>query len=216
MNILIIGNKYTGKTVLEKELQQTYNFKKIVSYTTRKPRPTEVNNIDYHFITENEFVELSMSNFFIESVNNYGNWYGIAKKDLLDEENNVLVVDRKGLKQILGKSNRDNYFIVKLECDFGEQVFRLLDRFDLDDMYSAPTNKKYNDLIKQIETLKEDNINLSQEFEYDITLDTQTIGIKEEAHNIMLYLSNYSTNHHNNNMAKSEIITENGANNDKQ
>jgi guanylate kinase len=121
MNILIIGNKYTGKTVLENELQRLYQFDKIISYTTRKPRPLEVDGVDYHFITLDNFINKSIDNDFIESVNNYDNWYGIAKEDLLNNDDNVLVVERKGLAQILENSDRDNYFIVKLTCDFNEK-----------------------------------------------------------------------------------------------
>ena len=185
MNILIIGNKCTGKSVLENELKRIYGFKKIVSYTTRNPRLDEVDGVDYHFINEVEFVERTMNEEFIESVNNYGSWYGILKKDLLNEENNVLVVERKGLQQILSKSNRNNYFIVKLTCDFNEQIYRMLERNDNNVSVDVITDNKYVKLIKSIEMLREDNDNLSQGYSFDIEINTQTVDIHEETFKIM-------------------------------
>ena len=48
-----------GKTTLTKKIQQKYhNFKLSVSHTTRSPRSNEVDGVDYHFITNDEFQKL--------------------------------------------------------------------------------------------------------------------------------------------------------------
>ena len=40
-----------GKTTISKKIQQKYqNFKISVSHTTRKPRPNEIDGVDYFFI----------------------------------------------------------------------------------------------------------------------------------------------------------------------
>ena len=60
-NILVILSSPSGvgKTTLTKKIQQKYhNFKISVSHTTRTPRSNEVNGIDYHFITKQEFEKL--------------------------------------------------------------------------------------------------------------------------------------------------------------
>ena len=45
-----------GKTTLTKKIQQKYqNFKISVSHTTRKPRPNELEGVDYFFINHEEF-----------------------------------------------------------------------------------------------------------------------------------------------------------------
>ena len=45
-----------GKTTLTKKIQQKYqNFKISVSHTTRKPRPNEIEGVDYFFISHEEF-----------------------------------------------------------------------------------------------------------------------------------------------------------------
>ena len=48
-----------GKTTLTKKIaENNKNFKISVSYTTRKPRPNEINGKDYHFVSNNEFKNL--------------------------------------------------------------------------------------------------------------------------------------------------------------
>ena len=48
-----------GKTTLSKKIQQSDNsFKISVSHTTRKARPNEVDGVDYHFVSKDEFKEL--------------------------------------------------------------------------------------------------------------------------------------------------------------
>ena len=53
----------TGKTTLTKKLaENNKNFTISISYTTRKPRPNEINGKDYCFITGKEFDDLLKKN----------------------------------------------------------------------------------------------------------------------------------------------------------
>ena len=46
----------TGKTTLAKKLSKNNtNFAISISYTTRKPRPNEINGKDYYFVSKEEF-----------------------------------------------------------------------------------------------------------------------------------------------------------------
>jgi guanylate kinase len=47
-----------------------------VSYTTREPRGNEVDGVDYHFITREEFARRLDNNEFLEHANVFGNYYG--------------------------------------------------------------------------------------------------------------------------------------------
>ena len=54
-----------GKTTLTKKIaEHNPNFKISISYTTRKPRPNEINGADYCFVTEQEFNTLIEENNF--------------------------------------------------------------------------------------------------------------------------------------------------------
>ena len=60
-NIMVILSSPSGagKTTITKKIQQKYqSFKISVSHTTRKPRSNEVDGIDYHFISFEEFENL--------------------------------------------------------------------------------------------------------------------------------------------------------------
>ena len=63
-----------GKTTLSKKIQQSDNsFEISVSHTTRKPRPNEVDGLDYHFVTKKNFELLLKQNAFYEHAEIFGN-----------------------------------------------------------------------------------------------------------------------------------------------
>jgi len=53
-----------------------------VSYTTRAPRPGEVDGRDYHFVSEEDFRRRCVQGEFVEWVKNYGHYYGTASADV--------------------------------------------------------------------------------------------------------------------------------------
>ena len=69
------------KLQLQKKLSQKYpNLKISVSHTTRKPRPNEIDGVDYHFVSKNEFEKLINKNTFYEYATIFDNYYGTSKK----------------------------------------------------------------------------------------------------------------------------------------
>ena len=66
-NIFIISAPSgCGKTSLVRELCQTYSFlEQTVSYTTRTIRSGEVDGLDYHFISKDEFIDNKKNDKFI-------------------------------------------------------------------------------------------------------------------------------------------------------
>ncbi len=57
-----------GKTTITKKIQQKYqNFKISVSHTTRKPRPNEIEGVDYFFVSYEEFKK-KIFNLFISLI----------------------------------------------------------------------------------------------------------------------------------------------------
>ena len=82
-NIMVILSSPSGvgKTTLTKKIQQKYqSFKISVSHTTRSPRSNEVDGVDYHFISNNEFQKLISKNRFYEYAKIFENYYGTLKK----------------------------------------------------------------------------------------------------------------------------------------
>lgn len=90
-----------GKTSLCRELFKTFpDIKESISYTTRLPRPGEVDGEAYHFVSENEFNRMVAEDAFAEWATVHGNMYGTALKTLEEGYKNgvnlVLDIDCQG------------------------------------------------------------------------------------------------------------------------
>lgn len=91
----------TGKTtVAKKVLSQLPDLVRVVTYTTRPPRPGEVDGQDYRFISKEDFEKKIKENYFLEYANVYGNYYGTPKRDIEDilsqGKDALLIIDVQG------------------------------------------------------------------------------------------------------------------------
>lgn len=69
-----------GKTSLVKELLAAdTGIQLSISYTTRAPRPGEVDGQHYHFVSRENFEEMLERGDFLESAEVYGNFYGTSQ-----------------------------------------------------------------------------------------------------------------------------------------
>ena len=94
-----------GKTSLVKALlERDPRVRFSISYTTRKPRASEVHGRDYFFVTEPEFVELVKRDAFLEHARVFDNWYGTSREhvdQLRDAGHSVLLeIDWQGARQV--------------------------------------------------------------------------------------------------------------------
>jgi guanylate kinase len=75
-----------------------------VSYTTRPPRPGEVDGREYHFVDEATFLAMRERGEFLESAEVHGHHYGTSKKVILDAlargEDLILEIDWQGARQV--------------------------------------------------------------------------------------------------------------------
>ncbi len=75
-----------------------------VSYTTRAPRGSERNGVEYHFVSRAEFEALIRSGELLEWAEVYGNFYGTSKRsidELLRQGEDVLLdIDVQGARNI--------------------------------------------------------------------------------------------------------------------
>lgn len=106
---VVTGPSGVGKgTILNKFFEN--NKKNVfysVSMTTRKPRPVEINGVDYLFVSEEEFKKAVLNDEFLEWAEYSGNYYGTNKKIVLDKLNNginvILEIETNGAKKIMDK-----------------------------------------------------------------------------------------------------------------
>ncbi len=103
--IVISAPSGTGKTTLAHMLLKAFpNMEFSVSYTTRKPRPGEVNGKDYFFVDRDTFERMIEEGDFLEWAEVYGNLYGTSKSQVikaLNEGKDVLLdIDTQGALQV--------------------------------------------------------------------------------------------------------------------
>lgn len=94
-----------GKTTLCRMLtERLQNIEHSISYTTRKPRPGEINGRDYYFVSKDEFMEMVGKGEFLEWAEVHGNLYGTSKRRLMESIQGgidvILDIDTQGAKQI--------------------------------------------------------------------------------------------------------------------
>ena len=81
--IVLSGSSGVGKDAVLAYLKNSCpSFKFVITVTTRPRRHNEKDNVDYHFVSENEFQTLLKNNELLESANVYGNWYGVPKEPI--------------------------------------------------------------------------------------------------------------------------------------
>jgi guanylate kinase len=94
-----------GKTTLCTAITDSLeNLTHSISYTTRKPRPGEIDGRDYYFVSEVRFGEMMAAGDFAEHAVVHSNHYGTSKRVLLDMIKEgvdvILDIDTQGARQI--------------------------------------------------------------------------------------------------------------------
>ena len=117
-NILVIcGKTASGKNLVRDILVEKYNYNPIITYTSRPPRKGEKQDITYHFISTDEFIEKINNGFFAEwkdYVTNDVIWYyGTALDDCMNaSDKDVIILTPDGVRDL--KNNDVNLIVVYL------------------------------------------------------------------------------------------------------
>ena len=125
--IVLVGESASGKSSIERYLVDAYGYNRIISYTSRSPRSGEVNGIDYHYITEDEFEKRMKEGFFAESTCYNGWHYGCAVEDCTDDK--VIVANPHGLRQ-LRKNKNVNVTAFYINVPRRDRLIKILERGD--------------------------------------------------------------------------------------
>ena len=118
---VICGPAGSGKTTLAKKLEKN-GCKRMITCTTREPRPGEVDGEDYIFVTPEEFRSQALSGQFAENqryeIANKGPvWYGSYLRDYKDQTHDrVVVLDPFGVKAVR-KLGIPNLHVIFLDTD---------------------------------------------------------------------------------------------------
>ena len=76
----------------------------LVTVTTREPREGEVDGVDYHFVSREEFLRLRAARGFLEANEVHGNWYGSPRQPVRDAlaagKDVILKIDVQGAQVV--------------------------------------------------------------------------------------------------------------------
>jgi len=94
-----------GKTSMVRALlKNDPSIRLSISYTTRPPRPGEVDGKDYHFVSKDTFLDMAGRGEFLESAEVYGNHYGTSQPWIAGEiaagRDLLLEIDWQGAAQV--------------------------------------------------------------------------------------------------------------------
>lgn len=123
----------TGKTtLLKKVMSELPKLRFSVSHTTRQPRVGETNSVDYHFVSEEEFLSLRDKDGFLESAHVHQNYYGTSKQavsSLLSQGVDVVLdIDVQGAAILMDNKDIEASFIFIAPPDLQELERRLVTR----------------------------------------------------------------------------------------
>ena len=188
-NIMVVLSSPSGagKTTITKKIQQKFSsFKISVSHTTRKPRPNEVDGIDYNFIDVKSFKNKIKNNFFYEYAKIYDNFYGTSKELVQKISKNhdlIFDIDWQGNKQLskfkelnllkifITTKNRNSLKdrLISRNQDSKSEVEKRLKSYNEDinhwnDYDYIVTNENLENCFRQIENIILANKNKAQPF----------------------------------------------------
>ena len=134
MIIVLVGKTASGKTTVANELCKHHGYKRIITYTTRPMRVNEVQDVDYHFISDEQFNKMVKNNEFTEYKRYntaHGVWsYGsvVTVQQAVSDDCYVIILTPQGLRDLSKKISR--YVAFYLNVNFKTQLERLKKRGD--------------------------------------------------------------------------------------
>jgi len=103
--LIVSSPSGAGKTTLCSRLRNEFpKMRFSVSHTTRRPRPTEVDGREYHFVTAEAFEQMIRAGAFVEWAEVHGSRYGTSHKEIevarSTSQGIIFDIDFQGARQV--------------------------------------------------------------------------------------------------------------------
>lgn len=170
--VVFSGPSGVGKgTLLGKVLERCQGSVYSISATTRQPRPGEVDGVNYHFITREEFEEIIAEGGMLEYAEYNGNYYGTPRRFVerqLDEGHNVILeIEVQGARR------------VRKDCPESVSVFVMPPTYQ--SLYTRLMNRGTEDseaMKRRMQAAKEE-LKSASEYEYIIVNDDLELAAEQ-------------------------------------
>lgn len=137
--VLLVGASGSGKSTIGKMLEDKYDYKQLISFTTRPKRKGEVHGVDYYFLSKEDLESMDL----VESSEYNGNIYGLSADEVkLKTEmypNVYFISDKNGAKQIATMYPFNTYYfwinttietMIKRMRKRGDSSSQIISRFE--------------------------------------------------------------------------------------
>lgn len=164
MIVILSGITGAGKSYLKKHISKKLNFKNIVIVTTRAKRIGEVEGVDKHFVTDEEFAKLKEEGKISVDFEFLGHKYAYYTEDLLSDENGITELHYSTIDEFkkIAKGVVAIYIKPNVEIAKKQLKRRCLPK--------AIETFRLNEIKEQIKEF-ENNKNIQEKFDYIISND---------------------------------------------
>lgn len=166
--LVLAGPAGSGKTTLcERMVRETPGFSRVITTTTRPPRPGEIDGVHYHFFSPEQFAAKVAENAFLErALVHEKYWYGTLASSVLDPlsagRSLIINVDVQGVANFR-QAARANPLLARHMAD----VFIVVPREEL----KARMHQRAQDAVTEIEhrlNMAEKEMSEASKFAYQI------------------------------------------------
>ena len=128
--LIVCGPSGVGKTSLRRILCDRHSELILsISYTTRAPRPGEVDGVDYHFVSQETFDQMRKHGDFAEWAKVHDNHYATAKRTIheaWDKGQNIFFdIDYQGAVGLHATYPSESVLVLVVPPDLGALEVRL-------------------------------------------------------------------------------------------
>jgi guanylate kinase len=157
-------------TLIKRLLERDPGLQLAVSATTRQPRESEVNGVDYHFLSGEDFDRRVAGGEFVEHAEYAGNRYGTLKSELERPARGiVLEIDVQGARQV--RERLPDAKLVFIEPPSFE---------DLEQRLAARASDQPDQIERRLAAAK-DELSAAGEFDHRIVNDDLDRAVEELA-----------------------------------
>jgi guanylate kinase len=132
--VALIGKAGAGKDSIQKATCEAHPlmFHPIVSCTTRPAREGEVEGVNYHFISLNDFTRKVLNGDMLEATEFREWFYGTTLNSLAKDKINIGVFNPAGVEALL-EDSRLNVVVFEINAPDKQRLMRYLNREELPD-----------------------------------------------------------------------------------